>query len=303
MRRHLRVVLTTISTVILSQGCVDRGSEPPPPPEVPAITVVFPETLRVSEPVQILGTGFGEYSSLSAVVFAPDNTPSIYLSWTDGEIRCIVPPGVVSGEMYVRKGELRSGGMNVSVVGVQTLVLSRTSVILAAGESTVVTVTGGTLPYSIQTNSSASVATATLSGSILTITGVAQGETVVSVVDASSPFPLTAGLSVQVAVQQSSVSFSQQIVPIFNASCVSCHGGRGDLFLTSSQAYSNLVNVSTRTGSCFGMMRVLPGNSAQSSLFRRVAGTCSDRMPLGGSLTQSEIELIRQWIDQGALNN
>jgi hypothetical protein len=107
------------------------------------------------------------------------------------------------------------------------------------------------------------------------------------------------------------VSFAIQVQPIFSAhGCVGCHGGSGGLFLTQGQAYSNLVNVNAQA-SCTTLKRVLPGNAEQSVLFIRVSSNSPDtqcgtnsRMPKDGQrLPQSDIDNIRDWINQGAQNN
>jgi ankyrin repeat protein len=47
--------------------------------------------------------------------------------------------------------------------------------------------------------------------------------------------------------------------------------------------------------------RIVPGNSARSSLYRRVSATQSGaQMPPSGPLPPEQINLIRAWIDQGA---
>ena len=108
------------------------------------------------------------------------------------------------------------------------------------------------------------------------------------------------------------VSFAQQIQPIFNSNgCTSCHGGSGGLFLTQGQSYTNLVNVNAQEGACNTLKRVLPGNAAQSVLFIRVSSNSIDtqcgpnsRMPKDNPrLSQSQIDLIEQWINKGAKNN
>jgi hypothetical protein len=104
------------------------------------------------------------------------------------------------------------------------------------------------------------------------------------------------------------VSFSKDILRIFtnngSKTCAKagCHaGGRsaGGLNLTASQAYQNIVSVSSSTQP--SLKRVLPGDAGNSYLYQMVA---SGRMPLsGGSLTSADIDLIRQWINAGALNS
>lgn len=92
------------------------------------------------------------------------------------------------------------------------------------------------------------------------------------------------------------ISFALDIQPIFNSRCsgVACHtaGGIAPMSLEPSVAY---VNVSTL---------VLPGNSAASTLYQRLTGVITPRMPVvGGPLNQTSLDLIKNWIDSGALNN
>ena len=107
------------------------------------------------------------------------------------------------------------------------------------------------------------------------------------------------------------VLFSQQIQPIFNSNgCTSCHGGSGGLFLTAGQSYANLVNVNAQAA-CTTLKRVLPGNADQSVLYIRTSSNTPDtqcgtnsRMPQGSArLPQATIDLIKDWINQGAKNN
>jgi hypothetical protein len=72
---------------------------------------------------------------------------------------------------------------------------------------------------------------------------------------------------------------------------------------SQSTAYSNLVGVTAAGPACgaSGEMRVVPGNSAMSLLYNKVAGSedCGSTMPE----TAQGVTLIQSWIDQGAPNN
>ena len=93
----------------------------------------------------------------------------------------------------------------------------------------------------------------------------------------------------------SPISFAAQIRPILNEWCTACHPSSEGLSLLSWNA---LI-----AGSQNGPV-VLPGNSAMSPIIQRLQGTVMPRMPLGGApLATEQIQLIAQWIDQGALNN
>jgi hypothetical protein len=104
------------------------------------------------------------------------------------------------------------------------------------------------------------------------------------------------------------VSFTNQVQPIFTASCTSnCHGGNhpsGGLSLTAGSAYAELVNV---TSTCGGKKQVAPRAPDASYLLNKLtgAGICSGSvMPkMGGELSAAQIALIRGWICQGAPKN
>jgi hypothetical protein len=105
---------------------------------------------------------------------------------------------------------------------------------------------------------------------------------------------------------------------IFNAAdssgrvaCTNCHntqGARfaGNLNLTEGISYSQLVNIASSAKS--GAIRVIPGNANDSYLIHKLEGTAGiigERMPRtsGPFLTPGQVQIIRAWIDQGALNN
>jgi len=105
-----------------------------------------------------------------------------------------------------------------------------------------------------------------------------------------------------------SVQIQQQIL---NPACVPCHtdDGRtpsGGLNLKSGTAYSSLVNVAS-TGKA-GAVRVIPGNPSGSYMIQKLEGAADIvglRMPRNGPpyLTDAQVQLIRQWIQNGAPNN
>ncbi len=96
------------------------------------------------------------------------------------------------------------------------------------------------------------------------------------------------------APAQHPVSFEKQIMPILEARCVKCHGAEvqmGKLDLRSRQA--------ALKGGDKGPS-LLPGNPAQSILYKRVAGLEKPAMPMDGNLKPEEVEAIRIWINAGA---
>lgn len=88
------------------------------------------------------------------------------------------------------------------------------------------------------------------------------------------------------------VSFQNDIQPIFDQSCISCHNGSLVPDLTASNSYNSL----------FSNNLVIPRDADGSELYKRFIGV-GPLMPPGSSLPQSKIDLIEQWINQGALDN
>ncbi len=102
---------------------------------------------------------------------------------------------------------------------------------------------------------------------------------------------LVAGIA---AAHAGTVSFSKDIRPIFERSCLSCHG--------SSQQLSGL-SLLTRESAVHGGLHgtaIVPGKSSESAMVRRLTGSIQPGMPLGGKLSEAEIALVRRWIDEGA---
>lgn len=107
----------------------------------------------------------------------------------------------------------------------------------------------------------------------------------------------------------SSVTLSADVQPIFTASCITgCHGGAypaSNLNLTVGNSYAQLVNVAA-AGCSGGEIRVVAGDSANSELAKKILGVgfCSGtQMPKLGSLSAAEVQIIIDWIDNGALDN
>ncbi len=98
------------------------------------------------------------------------------------------------------------------------------------------------------------------------------------------------------APDASTVSFASNVQPIFERSCAKCHGGsdgeKGDLNL---RTYENVIK-----GGESGAVVVAgdPDNSLLVELIRD--GEMPKRAP---NLPQEQIDLIAQWVAEGALNN
>ena len=85
------------------------------------------------------------------------------------------------------------------------------------------------------------------------------------------------------------IDYYSQIQPIFDQNCTNCHGYSGGLSLHS---YDQLMS-----GGNSGDV-IIPGDYVNSLLWQEVN---SGDMPPGEDLTSSQIELIENWISQGAL--
>ena len=125
------------------------------------------------------------------------------------------------------------------------------------------------------------------------------------------------------------ISFSRDVQPIFSTGCAVafCHGSPlgAPMSLLSGDAYGTLVGVASCEAPA--LKRVDAGHSDASYLLVKLEGTqstvqgaggcaicnsaagpvgdCGQRMPLGGPpfLSDVQIQLIRDWVDQGASNN
>jgi len=99
------------------------------------------------------------------------------------------------------------------------------------------------------------------------------------------------------------VSFSKDVMPIFKAKCLSCHAEGSEGFEAtglSVESYGQIMK-GTRNG-----LVIEPGYSYFSTLQIVVEHRArpSVSMPKSSAkLSSSEIQLIGEWIDQGARNN
>ena len=93
------------------------------------------------------------------------------------------------------------------------------------------------------------------------------------------------------------VDFARDIQPLLRANCYSCHNAslqNGNFRLDRRR--DSMPNRVGANGA-----RIVPGNSAESRLYLRVAGSQAGlQMPPTGALRPEEIATIKAWIDQGA---
>ena len=90
-----------------------------------------------------------------------------------------------------------------------------------------------------------------------------------------------------------SVDYESEIQPIFDSHCGNCHLGNSSGGLNLSN-YENLMSSDV----------VVSGNHTSSTLYDRITrdnAEAGDMPPGNAELNQTQIDLIAQWIDEGAL--
>jgi len=101
--------------------------------------------------------------------------------------------------------------------------------------------------------------------------------------------------------------FSEIQANLFTPGCATsgCHdaSASGGLNLSDGVAYAMLVDVPS--SQVAGIDRVEPGSPVNSYLIRKIEGTASvgQQMPPGGTLPQPVIDVVRQWITDGAIDD
>jgi len=126
----------------------------------------------------------------------------------------------------------------------------------------------------------------------------------------------TLGVDLLGPTPSSMVSLRQDVQPIFTTSCAvsGCHDAgslSAGMVLEEGRLFDpgeGIVGVPSQEAP--GVLRVKPGSSAESYLIHKLQGTqdtvggAGDPMPLGGEpLSEATLQVIRDWIDQGALDN
>ena len=96
-------------------------------------------------------------------------------------------------------------------------------------------------------------------------------------------------------VASTGVSFSNDILPLLQSRCVNCHGGERTEEGLSMNGYADVM-----AGSDNGSV-ITAGDAANSLLVELVT---NKKMPKRGpKLTPPQVQLITDWVNQGALNN
>lgn len=93
------------------------------------------------------------------------------------------------------------------------------------------------------------------------------------------------------------ISFNEEIRPILNTKCISCHGG-----VKQSGGFSLLFREEALRSNESSKPGIVPGKPGESEMIRRIKHHDPElRMPAKEeALTEEEIELLEKWIQQGA---
>lgn len=124
----------------------------------------------------------------------------------------------------------------------------------------------------------------------------ASTDTAVATEAATEPAAATeAPAATQPPAQGAAVSFTNDILPIFQSRCVNCHGGE-----RTQEGLDLTTHASLMAGSDNGPV-VTSGDASTSLLVELVV---AHKMPKRGpQLTPAQIQLLTDWVNQGALNN
>lgn len=99
----------------------------------------------------------------------------------------------------------------------------------------------------------------------------------------------------QLAAEGALVSFTTDVLPIIQSRCVNCHGGD-----RTEEGLVLRTHADILAGSDNGPV-ITPGNAADSPLVELI--TALEMPKRGPKLTPPQIQIITDWVNQGALNN
>ena len=113
--------------------------------------------------------------------------------------------------------------------------------------------------------------------------------------DSPTSAPATEAPTAASSGQGSTVSFANNVLPLLESRCLSCHGGERTSEGLSLKSYADLM-----TGSNNGP--VVSAGDANNSLIVELVAT--QKMPKRGpKLTPDQVQLLTDWINQGAQDN
>jgi mono/diheme cytochrome c family protein len=110
-----------------------------------------------------------------------------------------------------------------------------------------------------------------------------------------APAATEPGDATQPAVEGATVSFASDVLPIIESRCIGCHGGD-----RTEEGLVLKTHADIMAGSDNGPV-IVPGDAVNSLLVELVA---TQKMPKRGpKLTPPQVQLITDWVNQGALDN
>jgi uncharacterized membrane protein len=111
----------------------------------------------------------------------------------------------------------------------------------------------------------------------------------------TEPPAVTEAPATEPAAGGATVSFANDVMPIIQSRCIGCHGGD-----RTEEGLDLKAHASIMAGSSNGPV-IVPGDAANSLLVELVA---TQKMPKRGpKLTPPQVQLITDWVNQGALDN
>jgi hypothetical protein len=90
------------------------------------------------------------------------------------------------------------------------------------------------------------------------------------------------------------VSYRRDVEPLLQVNCLPCHGGRGASGFSISSPERLRAGGPRGTG-------IVPGKSSESMLYLTMSGDRNPHMPPDRDATHEQLELLKRWIDAGAL--
>jgi hypothetical protein len=247
------------------------------------------------------GTGVYSISSNSAPTTVgatiSGNVVSLYASNVAG-----------SASITVCSTDLSSCGViNLTVGGSSTysnLIFSNTAPALMVGQALSITITGGVAPYYISSNTNSSIVQASVSGNVVTISGIATGSasiTVCSETNACETLPVTVG-----STSSGALTFGQSNVALTSggSDTVTISGGSGTYYISSNS------NGSIASAEVSGTSVVLDGiatgiddvticsSSGQcGTIYVTVNGSGTTTGTTGSSLTLTQVLSVNQGVN------
>jgi hypothetical protein len=286
-----------------------KGASEVPPVSSSAAGVGYlalnPSTLQFSGVVKVSGLSSAARAVVVHVGQEGINGPGIIILTDSGNGTWTVPPNTVlssaqaahfnNGELYYNVhtqdnlgGELR-GQLSKATVKIGSAVLSGAKQIPAV--STTATGFGILAWNSVTGRISGNVRTERVEGTSVTIHSGLPISTGPAIIALSINSPVT-------TAPTPGISFNLDLQPIFNARCISvfCHasGGMAPMTLAPGVSYSGIKPL------------VVPGDSSDSFFYQRLTVNSANlpQMPLYRTpLSSAELNLIKNWIDKGALDN